>query len=55
MTAADWLPELRRLATVVCVTARENYALELIEKSGCRGPDKYEAARNERHARPVPW
>lgn len=37
-TLEGWVDELRRLATVVCVTAKENYALEQIEKTGVHGP-----------------
>jgi hypothetical protein len=53
-TVEAWILELRRLATVVCVTANENYALEQVEKAGLRGPDKYEAAEVT-FASPVPW
>jgi hypothetical protein len=49
-----WVQELRRLATVVCVTAKENYALEQIEKTGEHGPKKY-AAAGVRFVTPVPW
>ena len=54
MTVADWVAELQRLATVVCVTARENYTLEQIEKTGSRGPEKY-AAADVTFTTPVPW
>lgn len=53
-TLEDWTHELRRLATVVCVTAKENYALERIEKAGTHGPEKY-AVANITFATPVPW
>jgi hypothetical protein len=53
-TVEDWVSELRRLATVVCVTAVENYALEQVERSGIHGPDKY-AAAGVTFATPVPW
>ena len=43
-SVSDWLVELKRLRIVVCVTARENYALELIEKQGFTGPEKYAKA-----------
>jgi hypothetical protein len=39
-----WLAELPRLTEVVCVTAVENYRLEVLEKNGARGWSKYEAA-----------
>lgn len=48
------MDELRRLATVVCVTAKENYALELVESAGTHGPEKYVAAGIS-FATPVPW
>jgi hypothetical protein len=48
-----WVRELRRLATVVCVTAKENYALEQVERSGLHGPKKY-AAAGITFATPVP-
>ena len=53
-TVEGWVSELGRLATVVCVTARENYALEQIEKAGPHGPEKY-AAAGVTFATPVPW
>lgn len=40
----EWIDELRKLRSVVCVTAAENYALEVIERSGITGPSKYAAA-----------
>jgi hypothetical protein len=43
-TVEQWIEELRRLRTVVCVTAAENYKLEAIEQSGTTGPEKYAAA-----------
>lgn len=49
-----WIEELRRLATVVCVTAKENYALEQVEKSGLHGPGKYQVA-GVTFSTPVPW
>lgn len=39
-----WLAELPRLTEVVCVTAVENYRLEVLEKTGAHGWSKYEAA-----------
>jgi hypothetical protein len=53
-TVEAWLRELRRLATVVCVTAKENYALEQVEKAGAQGPEKY-AIAGVTFATPVPW
>jgi len=37
----DWITALARLREVVCVTAAENYQLEVIEKGGITGPEKY--------------
>jgi hypothetical protein len=53
-TLEGWVDELRRLSTVVCVTASENYALEQTEKTGVHGPAKY-AAAGVVFATPVPW
>jgi hypothetical protein len=53
-TSEAWVHELRRLATVVCVTAKENYALEQVEKTGVHGPEKYPAA-GVTFVTPVPW
>jgi hypothetical protein len=53
-TVGGWLRELRRQATVVCVTAKENYALEQVEKAGIRGTDKY-AAAGVTFTTPVPF
>jgi hypothetical protein len=53
-TLRGWVRELRRLAMVVCVTARENYALEQVESAGERGPGKY-AAAGITFVTPVPW
>lgn len=39
-----WMAELPRLTEVVCLTAVENYRLEVLEKAGARGWSKYEAA-----------
>lgn len=43
-TVDQWIVELERLRTVVCVTAAENYRLEKIERSGRTGPEKYAEA-----------
>ena len=40
----DWGQLLARARTVVVVTAKENYDLERLERSGTRGPDKYREA-----------
>lgn len=40
-TVEQWIVELERLRTVVCVTAGENYALQQIEHDGITGPGKY--------------
>jgi hypothetical protein len=40
----DWVSELERLRTVVCVTARENYNLMKVEKQGHWGWGKYDLA-----------
>lgn len=53
-TLSAWVVELRKLATAVCVTAKENYALERVENAGQRGLKKY-AAASVRFATPVPW
>ena len=53
-TVEAWVSELRRLATVVCVTAKENYALEQVEKAGAQGPGKY-AIAGVTFTTPVPW
>jgi hypothetical protein len=54
-TVERWLQELRRLAMVVCVTARENYILEGIEAAGTIGPPKYAAAGITFTGSAVPW
>lgn len=46
--------ELRKLAIVVGVTAKENYVLESLENAGQCGPEKY-AAAGVTFATPVPW
>ena len=43
-TVDEWHDVLAAARTVVVVTAKENYALEKLERSGIRGPAKYEAA-----------
>ena len=39
---------------MVCVTAKENYALEQVESTDTHGPDKY-AAAGVTFVTPVPW
>lgn len=43
-TVDKWIAALKRLRTVVCVTAAENYVLEKIEQGGLTGPEKYDRA-----------
>jgi hypothetical protein len=53
-TSVDaWVDELRHLATVVCVTASENYRLMVVEKA-TPGPEKYSLAGVAFTSR-VPW
>jgi hypothetical protein len=54
-TVEAWLSELRRLAMVVCVTARENYTLEGVEARGTTGPQKYAAAGVQFIESQLPW
>ena len=51
----QWLVSLARLRTVVCVTARENYRLEAIERMGVTGPLKYAEAGVKFKTEGVPW
>jgi hypothetical protein len=44
VSVEDWKLLLTKARTVVVVTAAENYALEAVERSGTRGPDKYAIA-----------
>lgn len=50
----DWVAELERLRTVVCVTAAENYALQRIEQRGVTGPEKYSIA-GVTFTTPIAW
>jgi len=43
-TLEIWISAMRRLRTVVCVTAAENYRLEKCERNGVSGPRKYAEA-----------
>lgn len=53
-TVDAWVEELRLLATVVCVTARENYRLIRVEKT-TSGPEKYALAGVAFTTAEVPW
>jgi hypothetical protein len=53
-TVEAWTHERERLATVVYVTAKENYALQQIERQGTHGPEKY-AKAGVTFATWVPW
>lgn len=54
ITVDAWIAELRHLATVVCVTARENYHLIRVEKYH-PGPEKYAIAGVGFTTAEVPW
>lgn len=54
-TVEKWLVELRRVQMVVCVTAAENYRLEVLERSGTTGPEKYVLAEIEFTTQELPW
>jgi hypothetical protein len=41
-TVEAWLHRLAQLREVVCVTAAENYRLELVERAGTTGWQKYQ-------------
>ena len=43
-TPDGWIRKLAELRRVVCVTAEENYRLELVEKQGLTGMEKYDQA-----------
>lgn len=43
-TEVDWQGAMAELLAAVCVTARENYALEQLEKNGASGWGKYTQA-----------
>ena len=44
LTVEDWLQERARLPIVAVVTARENYALQRVQRRGSDGPAKYAEA-----------
>ena len=50
-----WLEELRRVAIVVCLTAKENYELEKVERGGTTGPSKYAEAGIVFVTSDLPW
>lgn len=50
-----WINELPRLQTVVCITAAENYRLEVFERDGPAGPDKYAQAGVTFTTHALPW
>lgn len=50
-----WISELQRLQTVVCITAAENYRLEVFERDGLTGPDKYAQAGVTFTTHALPW
>jgi hypothetical protein len=54
-TVEKWVVELRRVQMVVCVTAAENYRLEVVEQSGTTGPGKYALADIEFTRRELSW
>jgi hypothetical protein len=51
----QWIITLRRLRTVVCVTAAENYQLEHYENAGITGPQKYVKAGVTFTTHGLPW
>lgn len=53
-TVDAWVLTLRRLATVVCVTASENYSLIRAERT-TDGPEKYSAADVTFTTDDLPW
>lgn len=54
-TLEKWMTAMTRLQTVVCVTARENYLLEVVERSGITGPRKYSEAGVAFTTPSLPW
>ena len=54
-TVEPWIDTMRRLRTVVCVTAKENYRLERYEQRGVTGPDRYARAGVSFTTRELPW
>lgn len=53
-TVEEWTAELQRVATVVCVTVKENYKLMVIEKT-TQGPEKYALAGVTFTSTDLPW
>ena len=54
-TVDMWIDTLRRVRTVVCVTAAENYRLEILERAGTAGVEKYAAAGVVFTTNKLPW
>ena len=54
-TLALWVEAMRRLRTVVCVTADENYRLMRSEQHGVTGPAKYVDADIVFTTQELPW
>lgn len=54
-TVEKWVDELRTIQMVVCVTAEENYRLEMVERTGLTGPAKYAEAGVEFVTEDLPW
>jgi hypothetical protein len=54
-TLEKWITAMTRLQTVVCVTAKENYLLEVVERTGITGPRKYSEAGVTFTTADLPW
>ncbi len=54
-TLEMWINAMRRLRTMVCVTAKENYQLEKCERRGVTGPRKYAEAGVTVTTQELPW
>jgi hypothetical protein len=54
-TLEMWINAMRRLRTVVCVTAMENYQLEKRERRGVTGPSKYAEVGVTFTTQELPW
>jgi hypothetical protein len=54
-TLEVWIDAMRRLRTVVCVTAKENYRLETCERRGVTGPRKYAETGVTFTTQALPW
>lgn len=53
-TLEGWIEELRRLSMVVCLTAKENYTLEQVERT-VTGPEKHKIAGLRFTTEDLPW